>query len=191
MRESEAKYKKLGAPGLLRPQNLRLLVIGALGVCLIILGSMLGKPAAKNVVLPETSSLEGLEASLAENIERAVGAIRSAGKVQATVILDAGPESQYARNEQWSRTSQAESGSSGEARENTSESQTSQPVTGRFGTSESPLVERVQGARIAGCLIVAEGASKSLVKAEIYRAVQTLLDIPLYRIHVVPMEGGR
>lgn len=191
MREPETKYKKMGASNLLRPQNLRLLAIGALGVCFIILGTMLGKPAAEGAVLPETSSLASLEASLAENIERAVGAIRSAGRVQATIILEAGPESQYARNEQWSKTSQAESGSLGEVRENTSENQTSQPVTGRFGTSESPLVERIQGAKIAGCLIVAEGASSSLVKAEIYRAVQTLLDIPLYRIQVVPMEGGR
>ena len=190
MREPETRFKKMGVSQLLRPQNLKLLVIGAIGVCLIIIGSMLGKPGGQGAVIPETGSLAHLEASLAGNIERAVSVIRGVGKAQVTVVLEAGPESQYARNVQWSKTSQSESGISGEARENTSENETSQPVTGRFGTAESPLVERVQGAEVAGCLVVAEGASSSLIKAQIYRAVQTLLDIPLYRIQVVPMKGG-
>jgi len=161
-----------------------------LGVCLLILGSILGRPAGEKPVLPETDSLANLEAAMAANIERAVSAIKGVGKVQASVVLAAGPESLYAKNVQRSRTTQSEVSGSGEIRENATENETSQPVTGRFGTSESPLVERVQGAEVAGCLIVAEGASSSAIKAEIYRAVQTLLDIPLYRIQVVPMKGG-
>ncbi|HHW27826.1 MAG TPA: hypothetical protein GXX23_10925 [Firmicutes bacterium] len=190
MREPEAKYKKTGLSQLLRPQNLKLFLIGALGVCLLILGSILGRPAGEKPVLPETDSLANLEAAMAANIERAVSAIKGVGKVQASVVLAAGPESLYAKNVQRSRTTQSEVSGSGEIRENATENETSQPVTGRFGTSESPLVERVQGAEVAGCLIVAEGASSSAIKAEIYRAVQTLLDIPLYRIQVVPMKGG-
>lgn len=190
MREPEAKYKKTGLSQLLRPQNLKLFLIGALGVCLLILGSILGRPAGEKPVLPETDSLANLEAAMAANIERAVSAIKGVGKVQASVVLAAGPESLYAKNVQRSRTTQSEVSGSGETRENATENETSQPVTGRFGTSESPLVERVQGAEVAGCLIVAEGASSSAIKAEIYRAVQTLLDIPLYRIQVVPMKGG-
>lgn len=190
MREPEAKYKKTGLSQLLRPQNLKLFLIGALGVCLLILGSILGRPAGEKPVLPETDSLANLEADMAANIERAVSAIKGVGKVQASVVLAAGPESLYAKNVQRSRTTQSEVSGSGEIRENATENETSQPVTGRFGTSESPLVERVQGAEVAGCLIVAEGASSSAIKAEIYRAVQTLLDIPLYRIQVVPMKGG-
>ena len=190
MREPEAKYKKTGLSQLLRPQNLKLFLIGALGVCLLILGSILGRPAGEKPVLPETDSLANLEAAMAANIERAVSVIKGVGKVQASVVLAAGPESLYAKNVQRSRTTQSEVSGSGEIRENATENETSQPVTGRFGTSESPLVERVQGAEVAGCLIVAEGASSSAIKAEIYRAVQTLLDIPLYRIQVVPMKGG-
>lgn len=191
MREPETRVKKAGVSQLLRPQNLKLLAIGALGISLIFLGNLIGRPLGEGPSLPESDSLAQLEAHLAESIEKAVGAIRGAGKVQATVVLSHGPESQYARNIQRSKTSQSEISGSGEARENSSENETSQPVTGRFGTSESPLLERVERAKVAGCLVVAQGASSSSVKAEIYRAVQTLLDIPLYRIQVVPMKGGR
>jgi stage III sporulation protein AG len=191
MREPEVRPKKTGISQLLRPQNLKLLAIGALGVLLLILGSFVGRPLDDASSIPESDSLTEVEAHFAETIERAVGAIRGAGRVQATVVLSHGPESQYARNVQRTTTSQSEVSGTGESRENTSQNETSQPVTGRFGTTESPLLERVEGAKVAGCLIVAEGASSSSVKAEIYRAVQTLLDIPLYRIQVVPMKGGR
>jgi len=97
----------------------------------------------------------------------------------------------YARNVTKSSTSSSETTSSGETRENVSENESSQPVTGRFGTTESPLVERVTAAKIGGCLVVAEGASSSRVKQDIYRAVSTLLGIPIYKIQVEPMKGGR
>jgi len=45
--------------------------------------------------------------------------------------------------------------------------------------------------RISGCVVVAEGARDPVVKTNIYRAVQVLLGIPIYKIEVLPMQGGK
>ncbi len=127
---------------------------------------------------------------MARQIEEVVSAIKGVGKVRAAVTLERGPESVYARNVTSSRTSSSERTGS-DTRDHLTENESSQPVTGRLGGTDSVLIERVEAVKVAGCLVVAEGVSSSRVKLEVYRAVETLLGLPVSKIQVVPMKGGK
>lgn len=192
MMDKEAKARAMGLGSLLKPQNLKLALFGLLGIGLILLGTFFTAGAQGAQAQGESAvDLSAETASIEAAIEEVVGAIRGVGKVQAKVTLESGPQSVYARNVTRSSSSQSETLENGAARESLTENETSQPVSGRFGVSESPLLEKVIPVKVAGCLIVAEGASSSRVKADIYRAAQALLGIPIYKIEVAPMKGGK
>jgi len=192
VKKGDAEVKVMRLPSILKSQYLKIAALGLLGVALLLFGTFYDRgEAAREVGTPAAGSLQEYERSIAATLEEALAAIKGVGKVQVKVTVEMGPESVYARNVTRSSSSSKETTADGETRENTSENETSQPVTGRFGTTESPLIERVAPVKIGGCLIVAEGASSSRVKQEIYRAAQTLLNIPMYKIQVEPMKGGR
>jgi stage III sporulation protein AG len=192
LKRAESEVRALSLSSLWKSQYLKIAALGVLGISLLLVGTFYGKPAkAKDTAEMAAGSLSGYETSIAATVEEALGAVKGVGKVEVKVTLEMGPESVYARNVTKSSTSSSETTSTGESRENASENETSQPVTGRFGTTDSPLVERVAPVKIGGCLVIAEGASSSRVKQDIYRAVETLLNIPMYKIQVQPMKGGR
>ncbi len=177
---------------LLRPETLRLVILGLIGVALILAGTFL--TARPKMRAAEDAAVAGLTEharSIEAALEEAIGSIRGVGKVRVKVTLSSGPENVYAENVTRSMTSQTETLEGGQMRQNISENEVSQPVSGRFGSSEAPLIEKTILPQVAGCLIVAEGASSSGIKEDIYRAAQALLGIPLYRIQVAPMKGGR
>lgn len=181
--------KALDLSTLWKPQYLKIGLLLVLGVALLLIGTFYTAPKPSSGP-SEAGSLAEQEKAIAKTVEEALSAIKGVGRTEVRVTLEMGAETFYARNVTKSRTSQTETTESG-TRENVTENETSQPVTGRFGASESPLVEKVAPVKVGGCLVVAEGASSSRVKMEIYRAVSTLLNIPLYKIEVVPMKGGK
>jgi stage III sporulation protein AG len=186
-RKGETEVKGVSLPWVWRSQYLKLALVAALGVLLLLAGTFFTGPKPAQEAGQTAASFAEQEKAMSRAVEQAVSAIRGVGKVQATVTLEMGPESIFARNVTRSRTSQTET-TQGETRENVTENETSQPVTGRFGTTESPLVEKVAPVKVGGCLVVAEGAASSRVKLEIYRAVETLLNVPIYKIQVLPMK---
>lgn len=192
MKRSDTEVRVMSLSSVLKSQYLRIAALGLLGVALLLFGTFYGKTGAENDEAALTAGNLALhERSIAVTVEEVLSAVKGVGKVQVKVTLEMGPESVYARNVTKSSTSSTETTTTGETRENTSQNESSQPVTGRFGTTESPLVERVAPVRVGGCLVVAEGAASSRVKQDIYRAVETLLNIPMYKIQVEPMKGGR
>lgn len=192
VKQGETRARTPGPLDLFRPQYLRLLLLGLAGVCLIVLGSSMTKAVRTSGSTSQSSpySLKEEEQSLARQIEEVVSAIKGVGKVRAAVTLERGPESVYARNVTSSRTSSSERTGS-DTRDHLTENESSQPVTGRLGGTDSVLIERVEAVKVAGCLVVAEGVSSSRVKLEVYRAVETLLGLPVSKIQVVPMKGGK
>ncbi len=192
MKGGEPEVRTLSLSSLLKSQYLKIAALGALGIGLLLIGTFYSSPKAnQDTGQFAAGSLAAEEKALSKSVEEAVSAIAGVGKVQAKVTLEMGPESVYARNVTKSKTSQTETSQTGETRQNITENETSQPVTGRFGTTESPLIEKVAPVKVGGCLVIAEGASSSRVKQDIYRAVATLLNVPMYKIVVEPMKGGR
>ena len=56
----------------------------------------------------------------------------------------------------------------------------------RSGQSESPIVLEETWPQIRGVLVVADGADDPQVRFTIAHAVQTVLQIEMYRIEVLP-----
>ena len=191
MKGREMEVSAMSLSAMLKSRYLKLALVGALGVMLLVAGTFFASPKPSDGAAQVSGSLAEQEKAISRQVAEAVSAIKGAGKVRAMVRLEMGPESVFAKNVTKSRTSQTETTQTGETRENVTENETSQPVTGRFGVTESPLVERVAPVKVGSCLVLAEGASSSQVKLEIYRAVETLLNIPMYKIEVVPMKGGK
>ncbi|HHY12909.1 MAG TPA: hypothetical protein GX529_09810 [Firmicutes bacterium] len=178
----------------LKSDYLKLVLVGMLGVVLIVIGSFMSGSGKATIpddhrILAELREYQNI---LAKQLEEVVSAVQGAGKVHVSIALERGPETVYVTNTTLSRNSQSESTSQGQTRQTITESETSQVVTGRIsGSGDSLIPEKVIAPKISGCVVVAEGASDPRVKTNIYRAVQVLLDIPIYKIEVLPMQGGK
>jgi len=126
------------------------------------------------------SELEGrLEAMLAS--------VRGAGRVEVMII----PESTQIlvlAEEVTERTSTTSQGGGEVASE---ASVTRRPVTVRAEADrrEEPVVLYSRRPRVAGVLVVAEGARDPAVRRLLLEAVTTLLDVPPHRVSVVPRKG--
>lgn len=189
----QAKDRPFGIP-VLKPEYLRLALLGALGLALIIAGSFMsgtgkGAEAEEGRLLSE---LREYQDALTKQLEQVVSAVQGAGKVHVSITLERGPETVYVANTSVSRNTQSESTPQGQTRHTVNETETTQAVTGRgAGSGDSLIPETVLTPRISGCVVVAEGARDPVVKTNIYRAVQVLLGIPIYKIEVLPMQGGK
>lgn len=178
--------------------------MGALLVAGLIL--LLQRPAAApsraaSAGLPSTSSaapsgadsagsadpLSGEEEAMAARLSAALGRIAGAGAVSVDVRLAAGPTTRFATDAQDSNAVTSETGTGAGAQTTTQTTTSTQVVTGAAG---APVVEGVQSAQVAGVLVVASGATDPVVAAELARAAQALTGAPLYRITVLPGQGG-
>lgn len=191
MKRAEAEVRTVSLGKTLSSPYLKMVLMAVLGVALLLFGMSYGSESGQGSEEVTAGSLTQQEEAISAMVEEVLGAMKGVGEVRVRVTAEMGPQSVYASNTSRSSTTSTETTSAGETRENATENESSQPVTGRFGSSESPLVEKVSPLKIGGCLVVAEGAVSSEVKRDIYNAVSTLLNIPVYKIEVEAMEGGR
>ena len=124
-----------------------------------------------------------LEARLAELLT----AVRGAGRVEVMIVPESTEIAVLAEEvtERTSTTSQAGEGVASEA------SVTRRPITVRTESDrrEEPVVLYSRRPRVAGVLVVAEGARDPAVRRLLLEAVTTLLDVPPHRVSVVPRGG--
>jgi stage III sporulation protein AG len=129
--------------------------------------------------------------ALARELELTLSTVRGAGKVCVQVALRSGPETELAANNVSTTRQTQETDATGTSRQTSEHTQDYRPVMSRTaGGLEAPVVTAVRPPAIEGVLVVAEGALDSRVRAELTRAVATLLQLPVYRIRVLPMKGG-
>lgn len=111
--------------------------------------------------------------------------IQDAGKVTVMITLKTGTEIIPAKDETVSDKTTNENDTEGGTR-TINEKNTSEQVVfmnDQGGTSK-PLVLKEINPEIKGVIIVAEGAKDPKVKLKLTEAVQTVLDVPAYRVSV-------
>jgi len=142
--------------------------------------------APAGAFLPEAGARDPhseLEARLAELL----AAVRGAGRVEVMVVPESTEILVLAEEvtERTSTTSQGGEGAQSEA------SVTRRPVTVRAEAErrEEPVVLYRRRPRVAGVLVVADGARDPAVRRLLLEAVTTLLDVPPHRVSVVPRGG--
>ncbi len=186
-----------------KPQKLNLnsklminiIIILALGVGFILVSDFYKDLSLSNAAPQDTDSstageqkvtgssdyVTGLEGRLTSILSE----IQNAGKVSVMITLKTGTELIPAKDESVSDKTTNEKDMEGGTRTITEKSTSDQVVfkNNQGGTSE-PLVLKEINPEIKGVIIVAEGAKSPKVKQELSNAVQTVLDIPAYRVSV-------
>ena len=122
-----------------------------------------------------------LEADLASILSK----IQDAGRVSVMITLESGAEIIPAKDESTSDKVTNEKDTSGGTRiinEKTTDDKI--VFTAAQGGNSKPLIIKEINPEVKGVIVVAEGAKDSKVKLKISRAVQTVLDIPAYRVTV-------
>lgn len=114
-----------------------------------------------------------------------LGRIQDAGKVSVMITLKTGSEIIPAMNESISDKTTNEKDTSGGLRTINEKSTAGDVVVvSEQGGASKPLVLKEINPEINGVIIVAEGAKDPKVKMKLAEAVQTVLDVPAYRVSV-------
>jgi stage III sporulation protein AG len=124
-------------------------------------------------------------AELENRLVEILSEIQNAGKVSVMITLKSGGEIIPAKDESISDKTTNEKDMEGGTR-TINEKNTSDQVVfmnDQGGTSK-PLVLKEVNPDIKGVIIVAEGAKDPKVKLQLTEAVQTVLDVPAYRVSV-------
>lgn len=182
-----------------RPKQVRLLLAGgALGLLLIALSHVLtprppapaaprdaaGPPATP---APAAGTLAQYEAQLAQRVADLLRQVEGAGRVSVLVRLASGEEAVYLQDHDQALRRTTERDTQGGTRTIEEETENLRTVLadGDRGLRQ-PVPRMLQGARVEGVLIVAEGAGDPAVRLRLVRAVQALFpDVPLHRIEVL------
>lgn len=94
------------------------------------------------------------------------------------------------KNTNYTEQNTTERDKQGGTREITNKSKDEQVVLYKYDNNEQPLVVKTIKPKVRGVVVVAEGAENIQVKAMITEAVQRLLDVPPYKIAILPKKGN-
>jgi len=122
---------------------------------------------------------------LEKDLSSILSKIQDAGRVSVMITLKSGCEIIPAKDESISDRVTNEKDTSGGTRiinEKTTDDKI--VFTAAQGGNSKPLIIKEINPEIQGVIVVAEGAKDSRVKLKISQAVQTVLDIPAYRVTV-------
>ncbi len=189
-------------PFLRTPQMWQLLLIFGAGVLLLLFTSSWftprsSSPAGESPVSPQaqpaataSDDLTAAENELEERLAVALSQVDGAGSVQVTVTLKAGTEHVYAQNiTKQNQTVQERDQSGGNQTTNdTNETDSLVLLQPANGGETEPVVVKDLSPEIAGVLVLADGARDPELRLKLIQAVQTMLDVPMYRVMVLPKE---
>ncbi len=171
-----------------------------LGIFLILIGNS-GKPghSGQQKTTAETgeqkasapSGMTQEEEMLAARLKKLLSQVEGAGAVDVSVRLASSRRDKYAINTTTGRKTTEEKDQAGGTRLITENTGNEQLVLLRDGQKEAPVLEEEQAARIAGVLVVAEGARDPVIKTHLFKAVQVALGVEPQKILVLPAEGGK
>ncbi len=131
------------------------------------------------------------EREIAGELQRMLAQIAGAGRVEVTIQLGTSTHSDFATNSDTGLKTTMEEDQNGGTREITENTGSSVVViTGSGQGLEKPVIKREVAPEVAGVLVVAEGASEPMVKADLFRAVQVALGIQPHKIVIMNMKRG-
>lgn len=126
------------------------------------------------------------EKTLAVKLKNILKEIEGVGELDVTVRLASSEHDQYAVNTSSSKKTTEEKDQVGGARSITEYTDSGQLVFTRNGQEETPVVEQTGSSKVAGVLVVAQGAKDPEIKAQLFEAVQVALGIEPQKVLVLP-----
>ena len=186
-----------------------LLVIAVFAVVLMFVGDLLfeGKTSPtvqtnnskNNLVLPgqkEQSHSTGTQMSdeedhLAAKVCQMLSQIQGAGEVEVSVRLASSSQSEFAINTTTGQKTTQEKDQSGGSRVLTETTDNGQLVVIHSNEgSEIPVTKRQFAPKIAGVLVVAQGAGDPQIKASLFDAICVGLGVEAHKVQVMPKKEG-
>lgn len=154
-------------------------VLGAAGLCLIMLSSILPDDNDKKEKKAEPQSVSSVSESYCLDTEKRLTEflqnIEGVGEVEVYLTVSGEEEYVYATEGKTSIS------------ENKTEEERKYVMIG--GSSDkTALVETVKAPEISGVVIACSGCDSAVVQEKIYKAVSTALDIPTSRIYVTKLK---
>lgn len=125
------------------------------------------------------------ETQLAEILSAVIGV----GEVEVMVNLESTPELVMEKNTRASSSTNQEVDKDKATRNQNDQSRDEQVVIIQGDKQDQPVIVKTMKPRVRGVLVVAKGADNIQVKAWITEAVQKVLDVPVYKISILPKKG--
>ncbi|APB70713.1 stage III sporulation protein AG [Paenibacillus polymyxa] len=199
-----------GADGAKRFNSFRwLLILGLIGVAIMLFNSFVNvkKVDPENVgreppgvmkneptletSTGEESSFAGIEKVFEDNMKQMLEQIVGVGTVDVMVTVDSTEEVIVQRNVKDMQEENNETDANGGQRHTTQYTRDGEIVTYESsGGQHTPIVTKKVKPQVRGVLVVAMGAENPTVKQLIVDAVQKGLNVPSYKISVVPRKQG-
>ncbi|GBF11031.1 stage III sporulation protein AG [Tepidibacillus infernus] len=110
-------------------------------------------------------------------------------EVTVKVNLDSTEEIVIEKNRNYTEQQTKERDKQGGTRDITDIKKDEQVVLYQTDNQEQPVVLKTLKPKVRGVVVIAKGAEKVQVKAMIAEAVQRLLDVPPYKIAILPRKG--
>lgn len=192
------KKENLQKLNLSKKTTTNLIIVFCLGLALILIADFyrdisMAKTAEEGEYYENTqteaAASDSTEPEYVRNLENELSSIlakiQGAGRVSVMITLKSGKEIIPAKDESVSDKVTNEKDTSGGTRTIDEKTTDDEVVfTTAQGGNSKPLVVKEINPEVKGVIVVAEGAKDSKVKLMISQAVQTVLDVPAYRVTV-------
>ncbi|WP_054941499.1 stage III sporulation protein AG [Paenibacillus ihuae] len=134
------------------------------------------------------NSFDGIEQAMEERTKEILEKIVGVGTVDIMVTVDSTEEIVVQRNMNDSQQQSEETDASGGKRHTTQYTRDGEIVTYSQSGDETPIITKRIKPQVRGVLVVAKGAENKVVRGLIEEAIQKGLNVPSYRISVVPRK---
>lgn len=177
--------------------NIRLILLGLVGIILMVTGGFLSRDGnnEKNMVresdrinIIKSPAVRSYEENLEARLANLLSQVKGAGAVGVHISLENNGLQENAQNLVKESKTVQEKDNNGGIRTTTETKESVQVLLSKKDGIDKPIVIKEIKPIIRGVLIIAEGASDSIVKSNLIKAVEYGLGIPAYRITVLPQR---
>lgn len=196
--KDKLKKENLNKLNLSKKTTTNLIIVFCIGLALILIADFYmdirgSKVAEEGIYNGDTHTEIGTVSNTApdylreleNDLSSILSKIQGAGRVSVMITLSSGTEIIPAKDESVSDKVTNEKDTSGGTRVINEKTTDDKVVfTAAQGGNSKPLIIKEINPEIKGVIVVAEGAEDSKIKLKISQAVQTVLDIPAYRVTV-------
>jgi len=138
--------------------------------------------------LPTSNSFDSIELAMENRTKEILEKIVGVGTVDIMVTVDSTEEIVVQKNLNDSQQLSDETDASGGKRHTTQYTRDGEIVTYSQSGDETPIITKRIKPQVRGVLVVAKGAENKVVRGLIEQAVEKGLNVPSYRISVVPRK---
>lgn len=177
--------------------NIRLILLGIIGILLLIFGGMFDsftdKHKTNNQQIELTTNVPTVATRTYEEVQEAkmsnlLSQIKGAGSVAVSITYESSSIQEHAKNTTKESRIIQEKDTSGGIRTTTETKESEQILVSKENGMDRPVIVREIKPVIKGVMVIADGAYDSNVKANLTRAVEAGLGIPSYKITVLPQR---